>query len=539
MKKILLIISVSIISILSLIGFGVALAQSPDTVELAAKLEVRQKEGVTTAILSWNAVPEAALYCVNRNDRPGHRICFDASEGTRLDVTNHPTFPDTKATDKFTVIAAKRNDAGQIDTIASDNAIDSEVVRAPTEFGNVANLGEYAGRIMKYALPLGIALAVLMTIYAGIMFMLSQGSPDKVKEAQEIIQGAIVGLVLLIMIRLLIDFFFIDTNLINSPNALSQGSIRQNTRGSTLVDSNIQNAANNATSAGSETGSGANTSSNSASTTTGTTSTANDSKTVGTLIFGKAPSPVALGQYNTVRDYGRRCHRGIDFGGRTTITIPFEATVIEAGPETEIEKRQNFKAPPPPFANAGRNKAAPAEGYVTPTLLSPGGGVVRIYVPEIDMTLIFRHLDTKTIQKKTYAAGTLKLTPAPFVPVNKIKGKNIYTGYSTDGPHHHIEVIPGNPSQNASLVKGLNNLNFPIIGTVSYYVPTTIWQQALYEYESKRIAHINPMILFDKTLGQAKAEKGKRDAMTVPAKGKQYNSTACTPSGQFQTRGPI
>lgn len=80
---------------------------------------------------------------------------------------------------------------------------------APTEFGLMQGLGRYATNIMKYALPLGIALAIIMTIYAGILFMLSQGQPDRIKDAQEIIQGAILGLVVLIMARFMVNFLIL------------------------------------------------------------------------------------------------------------------------------------------------------------------------------------------------------------------------------------------------------------------------------------------------------------------------------------------
>lgn len=95
-------------------------------------------------------------------------------------------------------------------------------VLAPTEFGAITDLGEYAKQIMKFALPLGIALSILMTIYAGILLMLSQGSPDRVKDAQEIIQGAVLGLTILILSRLLVDFLFIP-----DPYDPSQTAARQ------------------------------------------------------------------------------------------------------------------------------------------------------------------------------------------------------------------------------------------------------------------------------------------------------------------------
>ncbi len=84
-----------------------------------------------------------------------------------------------------------------------------EVVRAPTEFGSLANLAEYAQQIMKYALPVAIALSILMTMYAGIMMMFFAGSPEKTKEAQEVIQGALIGLFIIIVSRLIVDFLIL------------------------------------------------------------------------------------------------------------------------------------------------------------------------------------------------------------------------------------------------------------------------------------------------------------------------------------------
>lgn len=82
---------------------------------------------------------------------------------------------------------------------------------APTEFGNIKTLGDYMQEVMKYALPTGVALAIIMTIYAGIILMISQGSPDKVKEGQEIIQGAVLGLIVLVLARLLATYLYIPS----------------------------------------------------------------------------------------------------------------------------------------------------------------------------------------------------------------------------------------------------------------------------------------------------------------------------------------
>lgn len=81
-----------------------------------------------------------------------------------------------------------------------------DIVKAPTEFGLVANLSEYADQIMKYALPLGIVLAIIMCMYAGVVILWGAGSPELNKTGTEIIQGAIIGLVVLLLSRMIVDF---------------------------------------------------------------------------------------------------------------------------------------------------------------------------------------------------------------------------------------------------------------------------------------------------------------------------------------------
>lgn len=92
----------------------------------------------------------------------------------------------------------------------TDTTSNQQVV-APTEFGSIGTLGEYMQKVMVYALPTGVGLAVIMTIYAGILLMLSQGQPDKIKDSQEIIQGAVLGLIVLVLTRLLATYLYIPS----------------------------------------------------------------------------------------------------------------------------------------------------------------------------------------------------------------------------------------------------------------------------------------------------------------------------------------
>lgn len=187
-----------------------------------------------TANLKWDKVPGATKYIVTRTTGEGQAEFGEAQTvnlaslvTTTVDneknVVSKPVFPNLSANDRFTIKAVADNDV----TVGQGSGLETDVVRAPTEFGLVANIGEYAQRVMKYVLPIGITLGILMTIYAGVTMMLSQGSPDKIKDAQEAIQGAILGLVILILTRLIVDFLYIPSIDATSPSAVQQAQQAQ------------------------------------------------------------------------------------------------------------------------------------------------------------------------------------------------------------------------------------------------------------------------------------------------------------------------
>lgn len=53
--------------------------------------------------------------------------------------------------------------------------------------------------IVDIAVPLSVISVVGLLIYAGILLVSSQGNPDKLKEAKEIITNAIIGFVFILL----------------------------------------------------------------------------------------------------------------------------------------------------------------------------------------------------------------------------------------------------------------------------------------------------------------------------------------------------
>jgi len=71
---------------------------------------------------------------------------------------------------------------------------------------NVNNIYDYVNIIIKdWAIPIVGGLAVLMLIYAGYLYMTSQGNPEATGQAKDIIVGVIVGILLLFLIGIILS----------------------------------------------------------------------------------------------------------------------------------------------------------------------------------------------------------------------------------------------------------------------------------------------------------------------------------------------
>lgn len=73
------------------------------------------------------------------------------------------------------------------------------------EIGSVSNAGDFATKLMQWAQPVIASLAVVMLIVAGYFYVTSQGNPEGIKSAKEIIIGVVSGLALLYLATLLFN----------------------------------------------------------------------------------------------------------------------------------------------------------------------------------------------------------------------------------------------------------------------------------------------------------------------------------------------
>ena len=73
-----------------------------------------------------------------------------------------------------------------------------------SDFGSANNFGEYASLIFAWTTPILGIIAFLMVIYAGYIFMTSEGNPQQVTTAKDILTGVIVGIILYFTAELLL-----------------------------------------------------------------------------------------------------------------------------------------------------------------------------------------------------------------------------------------------------------------------------------------------------------------------------------------------
>lgn len=72
-----------------------------------------------------------------------------------------------------------------------------------TEFGNT-DFGTYISRILTWLVTVVASLAAMMFIYAGYIYVTSQGNPEGVTQAKDIIIGVITGILLLFLIEVIL-----------------------------------------------------------------------------------------------------------------------------------------------------------------------------------------------------------------------------------------------------------------------------------------------------------------------------------------------
>lgn len=80
-----------------------------------------------------------------------------------------------------------------------------QLASVTTDLGSVNNIGDYINALLNnFVLKILAGLAALMLIYAGYIYLTSQGNPEALTRAKDIIIGVVTGIVLLFIIKLIL-----------------------------------------------------------------------------------------------------------------------------------------------------------------------------------------------------------------------------------------------------------------------------------------------------------------------------------------------
>jgi hypothetical protein len=82
--------------------------------------------------------------------------------------------------------------------------IGGEEVSGPIK--NISTLGDLINTIMNFLVPLAAVILFIVLLWGGYDYLLSRGSPDKIKGAKAKITAGIIGFVLLLTSYILVRF---------------------------------------------------------------------------------------------------------------------------------------------------------------------------------------------------------------------------------------------------------------------------------------------------------------------------------------------
>src|SRR3989338_7709720 len=74
----------------------------------------------------------------------------------------------------------------------------------PSGAGGINTIGDLVNRVVQFLIPLAALILLLVFIWAGYDYMMSQGNPEKLKSAQAKLTTGLIGFVLLMLAFLIV-----------------------------------------------------------------------------------------------------------------------------------------------------------------------------------------------------------------------------------------------------------------------------------------------------------------------------------------------
>lgn len=77
---------------------------------------------------------------------------------------------------------------------------------------NCSGFRNYFESLVNVAVIVAVAISVLIVVYAGFLYSRSQGRPEQISQAKELVAGVAIGLALLFLIKLILPTIGIQSN---------------------------------------------------------------------------------------------------------------------------------------------------------------------------------------------------------------------------------------------------------------------------------------------------------------------------------------
>lgn len=90
--------------------------------------------------------------------------------------------------------------------LAQQLDVGGQTVQGPLD-PQLQNLGDVVNRLVSFIFPLAIVLLFFVFVWGGYDYMMSQGSPERIKNGQAKIKTGIIGFLILVFAFLIVRIF--------------------------------------------------------------------------------------------------------------------------------------------------------------------------------------------------------------------------------------------------------------------------------------------------------------------------------------------
>lgn len=134
-----------------------------------------------------------------------------------LTASTYAYFAKYSASTIYGTVTNKAQAATEANMAASGATATSFDVGVKIPYSSSTHYTDYKGYIKdiyRFALDAGFALAVLMFMFAGYRYLTSQGNSTAVNDAKDIMIGAVIGFIILLLAKIILNVLGLDSSIL-------------------------------------------------------------------------------------------------------------------------------------------------------------------------------------------------------------------------------------------------------------------------------------------------------------------------------------